>query len=140
MEVMTEVDTIDQGVGKKGRGCPELGKDICGGGPGSLSVWVVDVCDDTAHCEGSVSIPPQGGTQADGTATAEGGGGGGWGRCVCLPLVDSMEEAGLQEMDTYVSCRQNTVTQFIATRTILDLCLAAELLIGSRLSKWWWDK
>ena len=41
------------------------------------------------------------------------------------PLEDVMVEAGLQEVDTYVSRRQNTVSQFIATRPIMDLSLEA---------------
>ena len=31
----------------------------------------------------------------------------------------------MQEVETYVSCHQNTVAQFIASRPIMDLCLAA---------------
>ena len=50
----------DQGVGKRGRGCPDLRKDLRGDGPGSLAVWVGDVGDDTTHWEGSEWIPPQG--------------------------------------------------------------------------------
>ena len=37
-----------------------------------------------------------------------------------------MEKAGLQEVETYIYLRHNTVTQFIVTRTIMDLCLVAE--------------
>ena len=35
-----------------------------------------------------------------------------------------MEERGLQEVDTYVYRRQNTVAQLIATTLIMDLCVA----------------
>ena len=42
------------------------------------------------------------------------------------PVEDLMLEAGLQEVETYVSRRQNTVAQFIVTRLIMDLCLAAD--------------
>ena len=52
-------------------------------------------------------------------------------------LEDAMEEAGLKEVETYVSCRQNTVAQFIVTRTIMDLCLAAERRPGSMEVKQW---
>ena len=45
---------------------------------------------------------------------------------VYTPLEDAMSEARLQEVKTYVSRLQNTVTQFIATRPIMDLCMAAE--------------
>ena len=43
-------------------------------------------------------------------------------------------------MDTYVSCIQNTATQFIATRPIMELCLAAERRLGSKLATRWQDK
>ena len=63
----------DQGVGKRRRRCPDLGKDLNGGGKGSLAVWVRDVGDDTAHWEVFGRISPQGGPQADKTTTTEGG-------------------------------------------------------------------
>ena len=50
---------------------------------------------------------------------------------------DTMAEAVFQEVETYVSHLQNTVAQFIATRPIMDLCLAAERRSGSRVSKQW---
>ena len=62
------------------------------------------------------------------------------GVCVYLPLEDSMVEVRLRGAKTYVSCRQNTVTQFIATRPIMDLCLAAEWMPGSRVAKQWWEQ
>ena len=36
-----------------------------------------------------------------------------------------MSEAVVQEVYTYIAHRNNTVTQFIATRPIMDVCLAA---------------
>ena len=51
-----------------------------------------------------------------------------------------MVEAGLQEVGTYVSCHQNTVVQFIATRPIIDLCLAVYCRLGSRVNKRWCDQ
>ena len=53
-------------------------------------------------------------------------------------LEDAMTEAVLQEMETYVSLRHNTVTQFIATRAIMNLCLAEERRPGPRFSRRWW--
>ena len=53
-------------------------------------------------------------------------------------LEDAVAEAGLQEVDTYVSFCQDTVAQFIATRNIMDLCLESERRLGSRISKRWW--
>ena len=50
-------------------------------------------------------------------------------------LEDGMAKAGLQEMEIYISRRQNTVTQFITTRDIMDLCLAAKQRPGPRISK-----
>ena len=48
-----------------------------------------------------------------------------------------MEEAGLQEADTYVSRRQNTVAQYIATRPIMDLCPAEKRNPGPRVVMRW---
>ena len=51
-----------------------------------------------------------------------------------------MEEALLQEVETYTSHLHNTVAQFIATGPIMDLCLAVERRLGSRVSKQWWEQ
>ena len=51
-----------------------------------------------------------------------------------------MVEAGLQEFETHFSSLQNTFTQLIATRPIMDLCLAAERRPGSRVYNWLWEK
>ena len=40
----------------------------------------------------------------------------------CHPLAAKMAEAGFKKIGTYVTRRQNTVAQYIATQTILDLC------------------
>ena len=48
-------------------------------------------------------------------------------------LEEAMVEVGLQEVETYVACRHNTVAQYIATRTIMDLCMAAEWRPGKRV-------
>ena len=61
-----------------------------------------------------------------------------YGVWVYPPLEEVMAEVGLQEVDTYISRRQNTVTQFIATRPIMGLCLAAYWIPGPRVSKRWW--
>ena len=64
----------------------------------------------------------------------------GWdGVWVYPPLEDAMAEAGLQEVETYISCRHNTVEQYITTRPIMDLCLAAKLRPGTRVEMWWWE-
>ena len=43
-------------------------------------------------------------------------------------------------METYASHHQNTVAQFIATRPIMDLCMAAERRPESRVANRWWEK
>ena len=50
-----------------------------------------------------------------------------------------MTEAVCQEVDNYVSCRQNTAAQFIATRPIMNLCMEADQMPGSRVSNKWWE-
>ena len=59
------------------------------------------------------------------------------GKWVYILLEEAMEEERLQKVDTYVSRGQNTVTQFIVTRPIMDLCLAAERRLGSRVENRW---
>ena len=56
-----------------------------------------------------------------------------YGVWVYPPIEDAMVESGLQEVETYVSRRQNTITHFIATRTIVELCLEMERRTGSRV-------
>ena len=41
-------------------------------------------------------------------------------------MEDVTAEAMLQEVETFISRCQNTVTQFITTRHIIDLCIAVE--------------
>ena len=59
---------------------------------------------------------------------------------IYLPLKEAMAEALLQELETYVSCHQNIVTQFIVTRPVMDLCLAAECRMITPLSNRWWEQ
>ena len=46
----------------------------------------------------------------------------------------------MQELETYISRRKNTVENFIGVRTIMDLGLEAERRPGSRVSRRWWDQ
>ena len=50
-----------------------------------------------------------------------------------------MAEAGLQEVETYISHRHNRFAQFIVARPIMELFLAAEQRLGPRVSKQWWE-
>ena len=56
----------------------------------------------------------------------------GW---VYLPLEDVMAEAGLQNVETYVSRLHDTVVQYIATRPIMELCLVEKRRTGPRVTK-----
>ena len=47
-------------------------------------------------------------------------------------------EAGFEPMETYIWRRHNTVTQYIATRLILDLCEASEMKQGGSVGMWCW--
>ena len=49
-----------------------------------------------------------------------------------------MAEEGLQEVDTYVYLHQNTVSQFIVTRPIMDLCLTTERITGPQVYRRRW--
>ena len=49
-------------------------------------------------------------------------------------------EAGLHEVEIYVSRYQNTVSQYIMTRAIMDLHLLEERRPGTSMSKRWWER
>ena len=51
-----------------------------------------------------------------------------------------MKEAGLTNVRTSINRRQNTVAQYIATRTLLDLCKGATQREGERVTMRWWDQ
>ena len=51
-----------------------------------------------------------------------------------------MAEAGLQEVENYVSRRQNTVAKYIATRPIMELCLSGKQRTGPRVAMLWWEQ
>ena len=47
---------------------------------------------------------------------------------------------GLEEIGIYIVSRYDTVAQYIATRPIMDLCLAEERNPGMRPSRRWWEQ
>ena len=59
------------------------------------------------------------------------GWGGGW---FYPPLEDAMAEECLEEVETYVSFRQNIVAQYIVTRPIMFLCLEENRRPGPRVA------
>ena len=52
-------------------------------------------------------------------------------------MEEDMAEASMQELDNYVNRCQNTSAQFIATRPIMDMCLATARRLGARVLKQW---
>ena len=43
-------------------------------------------------------------------------------------------------MDEYIQKRQNTVAQYIDTRSLLDLCKETETTTGARVGMRWWEQ
>ena len=60
------------------------------------------------------------------------------GRWVYPPLNVAMMAVGLEEVKTYVLRRQNTITHYIVTRLILDICLVADKWPGAQVKRRWW--
>ena len=57
------------------------------------------------------------------------------------PLLEAeMSEGGFEDIGTYVTWRQNTVAQYIATQPIMDLCEQSSQRPGVWVSQWWWDQ
>ena len=50
-----------------------------------------------------------------------------------------MKEAGFTDVRISITRRQNTVAQFIATRSLLDLCEGTTQRGGARVTMRWWD-
>ena len=51
-----------------------------------------------------------------------------------------MKEAGLTDVRKSIANRQNTVTQYIATRPLLGLCEEARAREGTRVPLRWWNQ
>ena len=56
------------------------------------------------------------------------------------PLSGEMAEAGFKEIGVYVTMRNNTVTRYIVTRTIMELCERSDRRPGAWVSRRWWEK
>ena len=48
------------------------------------------------------------------------------------------EEAGFQTMEEYIRQCKATVTQYISTKSLLDLCEESERTLGERVGRRWW--
>ena len=113
-----------------------LGKILQGGGSSDPTVWLRVLDDSPWDWEDHGWVPPQGGLQAEKNQTKNTGAGS-W----IYPQLDkSMKAVGLKEVDTYVLLFHNNVTLYNATRTTMDLCLAAERRLGARVSMRWWEQ
>ena len=55
-------------------------------------------------------------------------------------LAGILREAGIVGIRTSITRRQNTVVQYIATRTIMYLCEQATRRPGARVSWRWWEQ
>ena len=55
-------------------------------------------------------------------------------------MADAMSSEGLEELEAYFLLFQNTISQYIATHLILELCLEAERHIGAWVARRWWEQ
>ena len=62
------------------------------------------------------------------------------GQWVYLPLAGFTKEARVVRDRTLVLRRQNTVAQFVATRSILGICEVAERRRGTQVPQRWWEQ
>jgi hypothetical protein len=56
------------------------------------------------------------------------------------PIEEALEAASLYPIKHYISVRQNTLAENVATRPILDLCRESERLSGSIRQTLWWTQ
>ena len=47
---------------------------------------------------------------------------------------------GFELLENYFLWRQNTVAQYIMTRSLLNLCKAEERNQRARVGMWWWEQ
>ena len=64
----------------------------------------------------------------------------GEGRREYPPLMEAMNKVGFEYIRVYITRRQNTVAQYIATLLILDLCKRSIRRLGAWVSRRWWDQ
>ena len=51
-----------------------------------------------------------------------------------------MREAGLKEVEEYITGSQNTAAQYFVVQPIMDLWEEAVQRLGMRVSKRWWEQ
>ena len=62
------------------------------------------------------------------------------GRWEYPPLGEAIIEDSMEEVEMYIMQRQNIVTKYIATWTIMGLCEEAERQTWTQVSNLWWDQ
>ena len=55
-------------------------------------------------------------------------------------MEEAIREAGLKGIRKFITRRQNTVVQYIVTRTIMDLCEWSAWRTGATVSRKWWEQ
>ena len=55
-------------------------------------------------------------------------------------LEEAMVKSGFEGIGTYITRRQNTVAQNIATQPIMDLCVKSSRRPGAWVSRRWWEQ
>ena len=61
-----------------------------------------------------------------------------YGKRTYTSAENTREEAGLLTMEDYIWRQQSTVTYYIATRSMLDVCEGSERALGERVGMRWW--
>ena len=56
------------------------------------------------------------------------------------PIGKAMEDAGLFSIEEYISRRQNTVAEYVATRPIFDIVMEEERQRGTPTTRRWWEQ
>ncbi len=57
-----------------------------------------------------------------------------------LSSEDMSEEVGLHTIKHYIQVRRNTVTQYMTTWPILELCTEIERKRGTQPRQFWWEQ
>ena len=110
-----------------------VGKFLQGGGPGGVSVRGGDVVPHPEDGAGPGQFSTQGCKEDHREVAVKPDGS--W---EYPPLTEALGKAGFEGIRKLVTRRQNMVAQYIATRTIPDLCKRATQRPGARLSCQWW--
>ena len=120
-ELLADVADFDPGGGRS-KGAGSLLK---GGSLGGVPVQDGDVVLETHDGAGPEYVSPQG------CATAH---------CDIPRLAAEMAEAGFEDIGIYFTRKQNTVSQYIVTLSIMYLCDWSTWKQGVWVSQSWWEK